>query len=698
MSRSCRARAASGSARVDQLQGAPGVRRRLPVRQPGPGGAGGGGRVQPGRAPGRRPAAPRRSGAPAARPGRRPSSSAIRRSSASPEPGVQLRPPQRRQVADQHLLHQRVGEPPAPRPAALDDQADGDGGVQRAERLLRGRAGRLQQVEGHLAAGDRATAPAPRGSPPGSRSSRVRSTSPTDGGTGTRSRCRSWAPTIQRDSSTTKNGLPPVRSCTAEASDRSPGEPSWAASSAATSSASSPHEPQAGRRRLPGQPGQAVGDRLGQLLADRPRGDHQQDRRPRQVPGQQPEQLHRRGVGALQVVEDHEHRRRGGRRPSAGRGGPGTAGSGRRRRRRPPACGTAASAPPGRAARAPASTATARVRRRRRRTGSTPPPSRPRGPASAAASASRVLPIPASPSRTTTAARPAADLLGDRLQLRQLGPPADQRLGCRGRATAAGGGGVAAGRTGRGSRSSSLGSCRSTACSRSRSSGPGVDAQLVAQQLGAAAERVQRLRLPVGGVEGGDQPGPQPLAQRVLGDQVLQVGDRGVRAGPTASSASHRRSRARTCSSVSRSRSVVTVGQVAELGQRLAPPQAERLVEQGDAARRVAGPHGAVAGLDQLGEAQQVQVRGVGPQQVAGRAGQQHGRRLARPAVGLEHPAQVGDVGLQRPGDRRRRVVAPQRADDAVDADDAARRRRAGASAAPGAWPRRRPAGCRRDP
>ena len=88
--------------------------------------------------------------------------------------------------------------------------------------------------------------------------------------------------------------------------------------------------------------------------------------------------------------------------------------------------------------------------------------------------------------------------------------------------------------------------------------------------------------------------------------------------------------------------------------------------------RRVAGRHRAVALLDQLGEAQQVQVRRVDAQQVARRPGDQHGRRLAGSALGLEHLAQVGDVGLQGAGHRRRRVVAPQRADDAVDADHAA--------------------------
>ena len=34
--------------------------------------------------------------------------------------------------------------------------------------------------------------------------------------------------------------------------------------------------------------------------------------------------------------------------------------------------------------------------------------------------------------------------------------------------------------------------------------------------------------LPVGGVQGRGQPCPQPLAQRVLGDQPLEVGDGGV--------------------------------------------------------------------------------------------------------------------------------------------------------------------------
>ena len=142
---------------------------------------------------------------------------------------------------------------------------------------------------------------------------------------------------------------------------------------------------------------------------------------------------------------------------------------------------------------------------------------------------------------------------------------------------------------------------------------------------------------------------------------------------PTASSASQRRSRARTCSSASRSRSVVDGRQVAQLGQRLAPPQRQRLVEQ-RRCRRAGSPAATARSPSSTSSVKRSRSRsrGVDAQQVARRPGEQHGRRLAGAAVGLEHPAQVGDVGLQRAGDRRRRVVAPQRADDAVDADHAA--------------------------
>ena len=353
----------------------------------------------------------------------------------------------------------------------------------RRQRLLGRGAGGLEQVQGHLPPGDGGQLQHLPGAARAAGRSRVRSTSPTDGGTGTRSRCRSWAPTIQRDSSTTKNGLPPVRSCTAEASDRSPGEPSWAVSSAATSSAASPVSRRHGGARLAGEPGQAVGDGLGQLLADRARGDDQQDRRPRQVPGEQAEQLHRGGVGALQVVEDDEHRPvgRGGRQPAAevleqpepGRVGvvPGT---GRASAPAWPSCSS--TCVHGHSAGAPASSA-------QRLQATDQPAARP---ASAAASASRVLPIPASPSTTTTAARPAADLLGDAPaggRARRRRPTSgsarrDRRGRRRGRSPAA---------RGRGMPVEQLRVLAQHGPLEVAQLRAGVDAELLAEQLGAAA-------------------------------------------------------------------------------------------------------------------------------------------------------------------------------------------------------------------
>ena len=141
--------------------------------------------------------------------------------------------------------------------------------------------------------------------------------------------------------------------------------------------------------------------------------------------------------------------------------------------------------------------------------------------------------------------------------------------------------------------------------------GARVDAQLVAEQLGAPAAGLQGVGLPVGGVERGDEPGPQPLAQRVRGDEVLQVGD--GRLGPAQGQQGVAAPLAGAHLQLGQPQPVARGGrEVAQLGQRLAAPQRQRLVQQRDAALRGAVGHRAVAGLDQLAEGQQVQVGGVG--------------------------------------------------------------------------------------
>ena len=131
---------------------------------------------------------------------------------------------------------------------------------------------------------------------------------------------------------------------------------------------------------------------------------------------------------------------------------------------------------------------------------------------------------PARPASAGGRSRPAVH---DRGRGRCRRPPSrGRRHGAAGASSAATGRGV--GSAGRGTRRSRDGSWRSTARSRSRSSGPGSMPSSSRSSSAQRAAGVQRLGLPVGGVERGDQPGPQPLAQGVLGDQVLQVADRGV--------------------------------------------------------------------------------------------------------------------------------------------------------------------------
>ena len=300
--------------------------------------------------------------------------------------------------------------------------------------------------------------------PAGSRSSRVRSTSPTDGGTGAESRCRSWAPTIQRDSSTTKNGLPPVRSWTVDASDRSPGEPSCAVSRVATSSSPRPVSRRmvvlGSRARRARQSVTASGSSSPTVRAVTTSRTGARGRCRASRPS-----------SCTDVVSAPC---RSSRTTSTGCAGPRSPPAGSRRSwKRRNRAASASSSPAGLSscwpscssacvhghrAGAPASSA-------QRLQATDQPAARA---ASAAASASRVLPIPASPSTTTTAARPALTCPATACRwASSVRRPTSPSV------TGTGDGAGVTGMRGRGMRSSSVGSWFSTARSRSRSSGPG---------------------------------------------------------------------------------------------------------------------------------------------------------------------------------------------------------------------------------
>ena len=234
-----------------------------------------------------------------------------------------------------------------------------------------------------------------------------------------------------------------------------------------------------------------------------------------------PSSCDRGGVGALQVVQDDEHRlsSAASAEPAAEvleeleAGGVGVVGGGRVQG------GLARAAP------APGPTATAPAPRPRRRSGSRRPPSPVPGPGRRPprpAGSCRCRPRP--PARRS-AVRPAAtsSAAADSWASSSRRPTSSDRGG-------AGPARPAAGSSGCGSRCEQPRVLGEHGPFQVAQLGAGVDAQLLAQQLGAPPAGVQRLGLPVGLVERGDQPGPQPFPQRVLRDQPLQVGDRGLRA------------------------------------------------------------------------------------------------------------------------------------------------------------------------
>ena len=219
--------------------------------------------------------------------------------------------------------------------------------------------------------------------------------------------------------------------------------------------------------------------------------------------------------------------------------------------------------------------------------------------------------------------------------------------------------GVAA-RTGAGLAAASEGSwARIRACS-SRNGRPGVDAQLVGQAVADFGVGVQGVGLPPGPVEREDEQFPQALAQRVLAALRLQL------AGELPVAAQHQ---VRSGAGFDRHQGQLVqlrpfgVGEagVGEFGQRLAPPQAERLAQRGRRQRHLALLRQPPSLRHQLLEADDVDLIGTDGEGIAGFGSDDRARS--------QGAAQLADLGLQRVSRVRRLPVTPQRVDQPVGAD-----------------------------
>jgi hypothetical protein len=187
-----------------------------------------------------------------------------------------------------------------------------------------------------------------------------------------------------------------------------------------------------------------------------------------------------------------------------------------------------------------------------------------------------------------------------------------------------------------------------------------LDAELLHEHGAARAVDLERLGLAARAVEREHQLAAKPLPQRMLPDERLELADelgvpaeRELRLGvllderePELLEPRDLRLRERL---------------VRELGERLAAPGRERLREQPRPPRGVA--HSRF--VDELPHAREVELPRADVDEVAGRA------RLDR--LLAERLAELGDEVLER-GDRgRRRLSAPERVDESVGRDDAAR-------------------------
>ena len=184
-----------------------------------------------------------------------------------------------------------------------------------------------------------------------------------------------------------------------------------------------------------------------------------------------------------------------------------------------------------------------------------------------------------------------------------------------------------------------------------------LEAELFDEELAPFPVGLERLRLPARAVEREHQLRPQPLAQRIRADEPLELGhelgvlaDRELRLGALLEEGEAELVEPRDL--------LLRERLVAELGQRLAAPEGERLVEERRPAHGLARPRL----VDEAPHAGQVELLGLEPDDVAGRA------RLDR--VRAERLPQLRDEVLERRDGGRRRIAGPERLDEPVDRDD----------------------------
>ena len=191
--------------------------------------------------------------------------------------------------------------------------------------------------------------------------------------------------------------------------------------------------------------------------------------------------------------------------------------------------------------------------------------------------------------------------------------------------------------------------------------GPGIEAELVEQVLAGVPVGLQRVGLPTGPVEGDDQLGPEPLAQRVAGRRGRRAWASTSAWRPIVSSPSTSPSWAASTSSSQAGDGVTGEPGVGELGRAAAPDELDGGPERVDGDAVVARADASRASWTSRSR-RTASIR-------SGRAAATYPGALAGDDVATEQPAQVGHQRLQGVGRVAGLLVAPQLLDQPVVGD-----------------------------
>ena len=188
-----------------------------------------------------------------------------------------------------------------------------------------------------------------------------------------------------------------------------------------------------------------------------------------------------------------------------------------------------------------------------------------------------------------------------------------------------------------------------------------LDPELVDEGSARILVRVQGLRLPARPVQRRHQIPPQTFAERVLGDECLELADQLVVAPEREVGVDPELDRCQPdlLEPGDRRLGEALVGEVRE---RRAPPQRQRVAQPLRRVGRQAAGEQAPPLVHQPLESVEIELVGLDPDDVAGRSGRQHVLR--------KRLAKSRDVDPQRGGGALGRVLAPELVDQPVSGND----------------------------